>query len=172
MSQLVQLAMLHSGPIPDNNIDHISKAAQFALSQALGSMHAVDFVNAVLTMLHSGNVQVSCSNEILFTRKLTLFQIQTGALDLLESRLNQVASTVRKEVTSTINGLVECIQQILSSSGNPTVAISALKALKSIAETMCPGEETSLTKALTSVLEAIQNRNATAAAMTALLPLV
>ena len=83
-----------------------------------------------------------------------------------------MASAVRKEVTSTINGLVECIQQILSSSGNPTVAISALKALKSIAETMCPGEETSLTKALTSVLEAIQNRNATAAAMAALLPLV
>ena len=67
VSQLVQLAMLHSGPTPDNNIDHISKAAQFALSQALGSMHAVDFVNAVLTMLHSGNVQVSCSNEIFFT---------------------------------------------------------------------------------------------------------
>ena len=66
MSQLVQLAMLHSGPTPDKNIDHISKASQFALSQALGSMHAVDFVNAVLAMLLSGNVQVSFDNEPFF----------------------------------------------------------------------------------------------------------
>ena len=67
VSQLVELAMLHSGPTPDKNIDHISKAAQFALSQALSSMHAVDFVNAVLAMLLSGNVQVSCDNETSFT---------------------------------------------------------------------------------------------------------
>lgn len=100
------------------------------------------------------------------------YQIQTGALDLLESRLNQVASVVRKEVTSTINGVLECIRRILSSSENSAVVISALKALKSIAETMCPGEETSLTKALSPVLDTIQNRTTTTEAMATLLPLV
>lgn len=67
VSQLVQLAMLQSGPTPDSNVDHISKAAQFAMSQALGSMQAVDFVNAVLAMVLSGNVQVSRGNEALVT---------------------------------------------------------------------------------------------------------
>ena len=49
---------------------------------------------------------------------------------------------------------------------------SAMKALRTIALTMSPGEESSLASAITSVLAAIRHRNATATAMMTLRPLV
>lgn len=79
---------------------------------------------------------------------------------------------VRRTATPIINDIVDVIKRIMSSTSNEPLMDSAMKALRTIALTMSPGEESSLASAITSVLAAIRHRNATATAMMTLRSLV
>lgn len=99
-------------------------------------------------------------------------QIQSGALDVLSSRLHNVTDTIRRVATMAINNIVDLIHKIISSTPEEGLMISALMALRTISLTMCPGEESSLVNTIPSVLAAIQGRKALGAAMTTLPPMV
>jgi len=67
---------------------------------------------------------------------------------------------------------VDLIRNIVSSTPEEGLTISALMALRTISLTMRPGEESSLANAIPAVLAAIQGQKALAAAMSTLPPMV
>ncbi|KAF7326662.1 U3 small nucleolar RNA-associated protein 10 [Mycena venus] len=128
VSLLIALATARGGATPDTRIEDVSQAARTSLSKALGCMSAVDFIDAVLSILQSGDARV-----------------QGGALDLLSERLHDVASATRLKITTRVNASVEEIRKLLLLHPDGALATSSYKALQSIAATMSPGEENSLT---------------------------
>ncbi|KAF8192665.1 hypothetical protein K438DRAFT_2017867 [Mycena galopus ATCC 62051] len=154
VSLLIALATTRGGSTPDTRIEDISQAARTSLKKALGCMSAVDFIDAVLSILQSGDPQV-----------------QGGALDLLSERLHNVASGTRLKITTRVNASVEEIRKLLLLHPDGPLAASSYKALQSVGATMSPGEEGSLTKMVSPILSAIRGRKMAAPAMAALAPL-
>ena len=58
VSLLIALATARGGSTPDTRIEDISQAARISLSKALACMSAVDFIDAVLSILQSGDSRV------------------------------------------------------------------------------------------------------------------
>jgi hypothetical protein len=58
VSLLIALATARGGSSPDTRIDDISQAARTSLTKALSCMSAVDFIDAVLSILKSGDSRV------------------------------------------------------------------------------------------------------------------
>ncbi|KAF7373573.1 U3 small nucleolar RNA-associated protein 10 [Mycena sanguinolenta] len=136
-------------------IDDISQAARTSLSNALGCMSAVDFIDAVLSILQSGDSQV-----------------QRGAFgSLLSERLHHVADATRLKITARVIASVDEIRKLLLLHPDGPLAASSYRALRSIAATMSPGEEGSLTTMVPPILVAIRGRKMVGPAMTALAPL-
>ncbi|KAJ7270708.1 hypothetical protein B0H12DRAFT_1229192 [Mycena haematopus] len=151
VSLLIALATARGGSTPDTRIDDISQAARTSLSNALGCMSAVDFIDAVLSILQSGDSQV-----------------QRGALDLLSERLHHVASATRLRIATRVNASVEEIRKLLLLHPDGPLAASSYRALRSVAVTMSPGEEGSLTTMVPPILVAIRGRKMAAPAMAVL----
>ncbi|KAJ7456907.1 hypothetical protein FB451DRAFT_1275210 [Mycena latifolia] len=154
VSLLIALATAQGGSSPDTRVEDISHAARVSLSKALGCMSAVDFIDAVLSIMKSGDSKV-----------------QGGALDLLAERLHDVASTIRLKVTARVNECVEEIRKLLLLHPDGPLTASSYKALQSIAGTMSPGEEGSLTTLIPPILATIRGRKMAEPAMGALAPL-
>ncbi|KAJ6578862.1 hypothetical protein DFH09DRAFT_980162 [Mycena vulgaris] len=154
VSLLISLATARGGSSPDTRVEDISHAARVSLSKALGCMSAVDFIDAVLSILKSGDSRV-----------------QGGALDLLAERLHNVTSATRLKITARVNESVEEIRKLLVLHPDGPLAASSYRALRSIAGTMSPGEEGSLTTLIPPVLAAIRGRKMATSAMAALAPL-
>ncbi|KAJ7701560.1 hypothetical protein B0H17DRAFT_1195339 [Mycena rosella] len=154
VSLLIALATARGGSSPETRVEDVSQAARVSLGKALGCMSAVDFVDAVLSILKSGDSRV-----------------QGGALDLLAERLHNVASATRVKIIARINECVEEIRKLLLVHPDGPLAVSSYKALQSIAGTMSPGEEGSLTTLIPPVLAAIRGRKMAKPAMAALAPL-
>ncbi|KAJ6554556.1 armadillo-type protein [Mycena capillaripes] len=154
VSLLIALATARGGSSPNTRIEDVSQAARISLSKALGCMSAVDFIDAVLSILQSGDSRV-----------------QGGALDLLSERLHNIASTTRLKITARVNAIVEEIRKLLLLHPDGPLATSSYKALQSIASTMSPGEEGSLTTMVPPVIAAIRTRKMAIPAMAALAPL-
>ncbi|KAJ7756261.1 hypothetical protein B0H16DRAFT_696293 [Mycena metata] len=154
VSLLIALATARGGSTPDTRVEEVSQAARTSLRKALNCMSAVDFVDAVLSILQSGDSRV-----------------QGGALDLLSERLPAIASTTRVKITARINASVEEIRKLLVLHPDGPLAASSYKALQSIAATMSAGEETSVTTMIPLVLAAIRGRKMAKSAMAALAPL-
>ncbi|KAJ7630018.1 hypothetical protein DFH06DRAFT_704991 [Mycena polygramma] len=154
VSLLIALATARGGSGPDARVEEISQAARTSLGKALGCMSAVDFIDAVLSILQSGDPRV-----------------QGGALDLLSERLPEVASATRLKITARVSATVDEIRKLLLLHPDGPLAASSYRALKSIAATMSPGEEGSLTTMVPSVLAAIRGRKMAVPAMAALAPL-
>jgi U3 small nucleolar RNA-associated protein 10 len=66
VSLLVHMATLHGGSTPESNIDYISSAAQFTMSQSLSAIPATDFISAVLITLESNEKRVCPNSKFLF----------------------------------------------------------------------------------------------------------
>ncbi|KAJ7146113.1 hypothetical protein C8R44DRAFT_600928 [Mycena epipterygia] len=154
VSLLIALATARGGSTPDTRVDDISQAARASLNKALGCMSVVDFIDAVLSILKSGDSRV-----------------QGGALDLLSERLPNVTSTTRLKITARISESVEEIRKLLLLHSEGPLVVSSYRALQSIAGTMSPGEEGSLTTLIPVVVTAIRARKMATPAMAALAPL-
>ncbi|KAJ7762738.1 hypothetical protein DFH07DRAFT_813302 [Mycena maculata] len=154
VSLLIALATARGGSSPDTKVEEISQAARSSLTRALGFMSAVNFIDAVLSILKSGDSRV-----------------QGGALDLLSERLPDIASGTRIKITARINETVEEIRKLLPLHPDGTLAASSYKALQSIADTMSPGEEGSLLALIPPIIAAIRTRKMAKSAMAALAPM-
>jgi U3 small nucleolar RNA-associated protein 10 len=58
MTALIALSTLESGTNADTKVDEISQAARTSMDRALRVMSVVDFANAVLSMIESGEQRV------------------------------------------------------------------------------------------------------------------
>ncbi|KAJ6630100.1 hypothetical protein B0H10DRAFT_1984968 [Mycena sp. CBHHK59/15] len=154
VSLLIALATARGGSTPDTKVEDISQAARSSLSKALGCMSVVDFIDAILSILKSGDSRV-----------------QGGSLDLLSERLPEVAKGTRTKITARVNEIVEEIRKFLVLYPEGPLAASGYRALQSIGSNMCPGEESSLTTMIPVILAAIRGRKMTTSAMAALAPL-
>ncbi|KAJ7079966.1 hypothetical protein B0H15DRAFT_1025307 [Mycena belliarum] len=154
VSLLIALATVRGGPSPDTRVEDVSQAARTSLSKALGCMSAVDFIDAVLSILKSGDLRV-----------------QRGALDLLAERLPIVSGATRLKITARINDCVDEIRRLLLLHPDGSLAVSNYRALQSIAATISTGEEGSLTALIPPILAAIRGRKMAASAMAALAPM-
>ncbi|KAJ7222324.1 hypothetical protein GGX14DRAFT_663256 [Mycena pura] len=134
--------------------EDISQTARNSLSKALGCMSAIDFIDAALSILKSGDAGT-----------------QGGVLNLLSERLHDVANATRLKITARINETVEEIRKLLLVHSDGPLAVSSYKALQSIAVTMSPGEEGILTSIAPTILTALRAKKMAAPAMGALAPL-
>jgi U3 small nucleolar RNA-associated protein 10 len=170
VTALIVLSTLENGANVDAKVDEIAQAARSSMDRALRVMSVVDFASAVLSMIESGKERVS----LYYTScplKLTYFQVQAGALELLSDRLSEVSTKMRCEIVPTIIKITEAIRDLLASKSMGSVASSAFRALQSIGITLCPGEESSLTDAIPLILAGIKGRTAASSALAALSPL-
>ncbi|KAJ7452113.1 hypothetical protein B0H11DRAFT_1742292 [Mycena galericulata] len=154
VSLLIALATARGGSSPDTNVEEISQAARSSLTRALGCMSAVDFIDALLSILKSGDSKV-----------------QGGALDLLSERIHDIASGTRTKITTRINETVGEIRKLLLLHPDGPLAVSSYKALQAIADTMSAGEEGALLVLIPPVIAAIRGRKMAKAAMAALAPM-
>jgi U3 small nucleolar RNA-associated protein 10 len=106
------------------------------------------------------------SHGLLFCSK-----VQAGALDVLADRLASVTNEVRHAITPTIIKILAQIQQKLPVHKGGPLASASFKAVKAIAQSMCPGEEGPLAACISVILAAIRDRIEVASAVQALVPL-
>ena len=97
-------------------------------------------------------------------------QVQAGALELLSERLSDVAEKTRRQLTPTIVQVVDRIRAVFAVT-QEAVARPALKAIAAISDTLCAGEEGSLTNTMPLVLNAVRQQTLRMSAFHALLSL-
>ncbi|KAJ7607399.1 hypothetical protein FB45DRAFT_1135460 [Roridomyces roridus] len=154
VSLLIGLVTARGGSTPETKVDDVSQAARSALTRALRCMSAVDFVDALLSILKSGDSPV-----------------KVGALDLLSQRIHDISSATRAKITARINETVDEIKKLLLAHLDGALAASGYKAVRSIVETMGPGEENSLLALIPLAISAIRNRKMVKPAVSALAPM-
>ncbi|TFK37695.1 hypothetical protein BDQ12DRAFT_685121 [Crucibulum laeve] len=154
VSHLIALAVLPEGTNSDGKVGDIVQAARFAVSRALGVMSAVDFVDAVLSMLETDDKNV-----------------QLGALELLGDRLPRVSEKVRQQTSPRVNKIISSIQRIIPVSREGPLVQTAFRALTAIVSTICTGEESVVTGMIPSVMSAIKIESLAPAALGALQPM-
>ncbi|CDO68790.1 hypothetical protein BN946_scf184989.g56 [Trametes cinnabarina] len=135
----------------DPSYVEVASGARSAMRSALGIMSAPDFVTGILTVLQSSSVNA-----------------QAGALELFGDRLSEVADKTRRQLTPSIVKIVDRIRAILSAASE-SLARPALRALATISDTICPGEEGPITNTLPLVLDAVRKESLRTPALQALL---
>ncbi|KDR78387.1 hypothetical protein GALMADRAFT_245550 [Galerina marginata CBS 339.88] len=151
IAQLIALATLPDGTSSEMKIDEISEAARSTLNKLLRGMSVMDFGNSVQTMLGSGDLKV-----------------QAGALELLAKRLPDVSTKMRPALTPSINKALASIKELLTVQKDGQVVVHAFHGVQSIAATISPGEESSLTDLVPFVLSATKEKSLAPSAMGAL----
>ncbi|KAF8515684.1 armadillo-type protein [Hysterangium stoloniferum] len=147
------------------NLDHdvpgspqhteISTMSIKALGHLLRVISAREFVSTISTILSSKNPTV-----------------ETGALNLLTSRLVNVAEKMRQEVSPTVITIIDYLCGQLKKSLNTQYLRSILDALRVIAQTAGSQEIPALTKALPLILHAVHNQKEVVSdALACILPL-
>lgn len=154
VSLLVLMATLPSGQGSDARMEDVNKASRLSLAQALKVMSAVDFLNSVIAMLESSEQAV-----------------QVGALDLIAERVPMVSDSIRQKSTSAIVKIIESTKDLLISFPTGPIAVSGLKALRSVGAHICSGEEAAITQVLPVLISDIRGSRNTIHAMSALSPL-
>ncbi|KAK0237018.1 armadillo-type protein [Armillaria nabsnona] len=154
VSLLVLMATLPSGQGSDTRMEDVNKASRLSLAQALKVMSAVDFLNSVIAMLGSSEQTV-----------------QVGALDLIAERVPMVSDSIRRKSTAAIVKIIERMKDLLIAFPTGPIAVSGLKALKSVGANICSGEEAAITQVLPVLVSDIRGSRNTIHAMSALSPL-
>ncbi|KAK0216141.1 armadillo-type protein [Armillaria fumosa] len=154
VSLLVLMATLPSGQGSDTRMEDVNKASRLSLAQALKVMSAVDFLNSAIAMLESSEQTV-----------------QVGALDLIAERVPMVSDSIRRKSTAAIVKIIERTKDLLISFPTGPIAVSGLKALRSIGAHICSGEEAAITQVLPVLVSDIRGSRNTIHAMSALSPL-
>ncbi|OSX58041.1 hypothetical protein POSPLADRAFT_1154787 [Postia placenta MAD-698-R-SB12] len=151
LSLLLKVAVL---PDPDQGLDKVIAAARSAMTSTLRIMSASVFVMGVTLMIHSRDAKV-----------------QMGALNLLGERLTSVTDETRRTMTAVVVKINSTIKKILASNPDDDLLIAAFSALRSISQTQCPGEESSLAVMIPLVLDIARRHSIAPAAFSALLSL-
>ncbi|KAG7447396.1 uncharacterized protein BT62DRAFT_967377 [Guyanagaster necrorhizus] len=154
VSLLVLLATLPSGQGSDARMEDVNKASRVSLAQVLKVMSAIDFLNSVIAILESSEQAV-----------------QVGALDLIAERVPLVSDSIRRKSTTAIVKIIDRTKDLLVSFPTGPIAVSGLKALRSIGAHFCPGEEAAITQVLPVLISDIRGSKNTNYAMAALSPL-
>ncbi|KAF9807205.1 hypothetical protein IEO21_08320 [Rhodonia placenta] len=151
LSLLLKVAVL---PDPEQGLDKVIAAARSAMTSTLRIMSASVFVMGVTLMIHSRDAKV-----------------QMGALNLLGERLTSVTDETRRTMTAVVVKINSTIKKILASNPDDDLLIAAFSALRSISQTQCPGEESSLAVMIPLVLDIAPRHPIAPAAFSALLSL-
>lgn len=101
-----------------------------------------------------------------------MLQILDGVFDLLREVLPNVSEKVRQDSKNTMVKIVDVIKKLIPTAESKALLPAALSALKSIADTLSPGEEHALTATVPLTIKAIRERRATASALSTLLSLM
>ena len=140
----------------------VAQTARLALGECIKSMHATHFVVSIANILKEGrpNELISCG-------------VLAETLGVFVDKVPSISKSVREEVTSTVVMIVAEIKRFLPIGNNSESLVDAsLRALKVIASSVVPGEESSLVECLPLVLTASRPDQPTAvAAVSALKPL-
>jgi U3 small nucleolar RNA-associated protein 10 len=94
--------------------------------------------------------------------------MQGGALNLFGEQLPKMAEKFRREITPAVNKIIKRVEGILSTDEEQALTTSALKALKAMGDTVCAGEETSLSDTVPLVLTMMKGQKNTEFAVSAL----
>ncbi|KJA17838.1 hypothetical protein HYPSUDRAFT_191636 [Hypholoma sublateritium FD-334 SS-4] len=154
IAQLIRLATLSGGNSADTKMEEISEVARSSLNRLLSAMSVVNFMQAVETMLDSGDVKV-----------------QAGALELLAKRLPDVSAKARPGVSTSVISILTSIKHLTTTQKDGQVIVHAFHALESIASTICPGEESLLTELVPFTLSGTKDSNLAKSALAALAPM-
>ncbi|KAF9451337.1 hypothetical protein P691DRAFT_663457 [Macrolepiota fuliginosa MF-IS2] len=133
VSGLITLATVGDN-VPGVKFGGLAATAQATLGKVFNAMPAMDFIQAIASMLTSDGMI-----------------IYIGALELLSERIPKITDHIRRETTGTVSNIVESTVKLLAHD-NITLRTRCLKALKAIASTLVPKEEGALTAALPSIL--------------------
>ena len=87
---------------------------------------------------------------------------------MLGSRLPDVTLRTRSEIAEPINLILDLIKNLLVTYKDAPVVLSACRALKAIATTLCSGEEGSMAELVPYVLSASREKYSRSAALGAL----
>ncbi|KAH9893998.1 hypothetical protein C8Q73DRAFT_694035 [Cubamyces lactineus] len=150
LALLLAVATSHTD---DASYAEVATAARSAMSSVLSILSAPDFVVGILMILQSSSPNV-----------------QAGALELLSDRLSEVAEKTRRQLTPTIIQVLDRIRAVFAVA-QEAVSRPALKAIAAISNTLCAGEEGSLTNTMPLVLNAVRQESLRAPAFGALLSL-
>ncbi|PPQ90282.1 hypothetical protein CVT25_013107 [Psilocybe cyanescens] len=151
ISQLITLAILPEGVSKETKIGDVSEAARSTLNRLLSGMSVVDFSEAVESMLDSGGVKV-----------------QSGALELLAKRLPDVSDKMRPTLSDFVIKILVSIKSLLTVQKEGQLVIHAFHAINSIASTISPGEESSLTDLVPFAISAAKEKALALSALGAL----
>lgn len=154
VQELLLLLLATSTAKPeDASYVEIAAAARSAMASTLSVMSASDFIAGILTILESESIHVSFRVfHSVPNRLMILVQARSGAFELLGERLNEVAETARRALSSSIVKVVDVTRSILSTSEEVSLLRSSLQALATIGNTLVPGEEGSIAATVPSVL--------------------
>jgi U3 small nucleolar RNA-associated protein 10 len=164
VAQLIALATVET----NSNLDDIREAARSSLNRLLSTMSVVDYIESVQSILLSEDVKVL---HLLFTPCFffSLFgQIQSGAFDVLAKRLPDVSARIRPNIKDNIKQLLQLTKNFLHINKNGDSLTFAFQALKSIADTLCAGEEGSLADLVPYVLSSMNDKDLAFSALSAL----
>ena len=172
ITQLIELSTLPDGKSTETKVEDITEAARASMNKLLSLMSVLDFIDAVHSMLGSGDTkvrlvpQIACPN---LRNSLDLnFKVQAGALELLAKRLPDVSTKLRPEIAPMIIKILVSIKNVLATQKDGRVVIYALHALRSVASTMAPGEEGPLTDLVPHVFPGHREQPLVAPALAAL----
>ncbi|CAA7262090.1 unnamed protein product [Cyclocybe aegerita] len=147
IAQLIKLATSTSSEV---KTDEVSEVARLSLRRLLVSMSVVDFVDVINSMLESQDVK-----------------IQAGALELLAKRLPHASSKMRSSISAVINKILVSIKNTLTIQRDNQVTTFAFQSMKSIAATLCPGEEGPMSDLVPYVLSGIKEQELVSFALSA-----
>ncbi|KZT23010.1 hypothetical protein NEOLEDRAFT_1180414 [Neolentinus lepideus HHB14362 ss-1] len=155
ISRFLELIYLPGEETKDESVSDVLQAARASLNQALGSMHAIDFVQSVATLI-----------------KLDDPKVIIGALEILSSRLPDISDGVRQAVTATIKDIITSLERILSRDDDVSLQAQGFVSLRVISESACPGEESLLLTVVPRILHAMGGERVSAQATAALSPMI
>jgi U3 small nucleolar RNA-associated protein 10 len=95
-------------------------------------------------------------------------QIQSGAFDVLAKRLPDVSSRMRPNLKDNIKQILQLTKKFLHINKNGDALASAFQALKSMADTLCVGEEGSLADVVPYVLSSMNDKDLVSSSLSAL----
>ncbi|KAF4568223.1 snoRNA-binding rRNA-processing protein utp10 [Pleurotus pulmonarius] len=141
VAELVYL-LISIAAVQDDAHEILRKVARDSLNQILVVIPAIDFVSSVLVMLDSADLK-----------------IQNGALELLTDRLDRVSESVRQEASATCVQILNHVKSILHDNMRMSpLGLSCFSAIKTIASSSCPGEESALISLLPLIVAAIRTK--------------
>ncbi|EJD05052.1 uncharacterized protein FOMMEDRAFT_105292 [Fomitiporia mediterranea MF3/22] len=139
VTSLMELSTLDQSEKSGTELQEIGNSAQWALFQSMSVISASFFSSTILSMLSSDNKQ-----------------IYQAAFSLLASRVPDIKTEAREEISSTMAQIVTRMKDLVPSFQDTTTIAEAMKALLSIGSTSCAKEESALTNMIPVITDIVR----------------